>query len=275
MENKISFEGFSDFEFNIEYSELERKNHFKQIDNHVHSECEIYINLTGDISFMVDNEVYEVERGNAIIVKPDEYHHCIYRSDKLHKHFWILISVNGNENILELFMKKNTSDSLIITKDEEKEELIEICNKLLDKELDKYERYILFFKLLKLLRDGQKNKNSLYKNNLPEDVIFAMDYINRNLSGNILIKDIATDAFVSVNTLERHFKENLNLSPTEYIKDRRLIEAARLLRLKKSVLEAAMESGFCDSSYFIVCFKEKFKMTPFAYKKKNCEKINE
>ena len=53
MENKISFEGFSDFEFNIVYSELERKNHFKQIDNHVHSECEIYINLTGENIFKI------------------------------------------------------------------------------------------------------------------------------------------------------------------------------------------------------------------------------
>lgn len=265
MQHNLNFNGFSNFDFSITYSALDRKNHSHQIEAHVHNECEIYINLTGDVAFMVNNEIYDVKRGNAIIVKPNEYHHCIYKSDKIHKHFWILISVNGNENILEPFFMKE--ESLIITMDKSKDSLIEVCNKLLNDNPEKYEKYILFFKLLKILSDGQKNKISSYKNNLPEDVIFAMDYINKNLSDEIIIKNIARLAFVSVNTLERHFKENINMSPMEYLKDRRLAFAAELLRKQYSVLEASMQSGFCDCSYFIVCFKEKFKMTPLAYKK--------
>lgn len=269
MEKNITFGGFSDFNFKISYNELHKKTHFFQIDTHVHTECEIYINLSGDISFMVDDEIYDVNRGDAIIVSPNQYHHCIYKSNELHKHFWILISVNGNEHILEPFFNKaNKQGALIVPDEEDREELISLCFSLCENNLDKYDRYILFFKLLKLLQSGQKGIRVPQKKDLPNDIIFAIDYINKNLCQNISVTDIAKSAYVSVNTLERHFREKLNMSPTAFIKDKRLICSAKLLRKGKSVLDAAMESGFCDSSYFIVCFKEKFKMTPLAYRKK-------
>ncbi len=270
MNKDIKLDGFSDFNFKIEYGELYRETHFFQIDAHVHSECEIYINLSGDIAFMVGDEIYDVKRGDAVIVSPDEYHHCIYKSDALHKNFWILIQVNGNEHILEPFFDKNEgTGALTVLSASEKDELISVCFSLCEDELDKFERYILFFKLLKLLKAGRRNIRKYRENDLPNDMIFAIDYINKHLSQNISISDISKAAFVSINTLERHFREKLNMSPSAFIKDKRLAYAAKLLREGKNVLDAAMESGFCDSSHFIVCFKEKFKMTPLAYRKKN------
>lgn len=266
MSKNIKFSGFSDFDFRITYSEKVRKEHFFQIDSHVHTECEIYINLSGDISFMVDDKIYDIEPGDVIIVGPNEYHHCIYRSDELHRHFWILISVNENQNILEPFFNKEDFGALVRLNLCDKENLISICNHLQSDALDECEKYILFFKLMRLLK-SEKTIHTTRENTLPKDIISAIDYINKHLSQNISITDIAKSAFVSINTLERHFRENLNMSPTAFIKDKRLIYSAKLLRSGKNVLDAAMESGFCDSSHFIVCFKKKFKMTPLVYKK--------
>ena len=41
-------------EFSVSCSETPRKTHRFQIDNHCHDCCEIYVNVTGDVSFMVE-----------------------------------------------------------------------------------------------------------------------------------------------------------------------------------------------------------------------------
>ena len=39
---------------------------------HIHSFCEVYLNLSGDVSFVVEDSVYPVGRGDIIITKPNE-----------------------------------------------------------------------------------------------------------------------------------------------------------------------------------------------------------
>ena len=81
------------------YSETNVHEHIFQIDRHFHNQYEIYLNLSGDVSFMVEGNVYPVTRGDMIVTKAYEYHNCIYRSDKPHKHYWILFAFE-DETIL-------------------------------------------------------------------------------------------------------------------------------------------------------------------------------
>ena len=102
---------------------------------------------------------------------------------------------------------------------------------------------------------------------LPTDVSLALEYVNAHLADNLTITTIAKAANVSVNTLERHFRDTLRITPTEFIKRKRLSMAAELLKAGYSVLEAGLESGFCDSSHFILLFRKNFGITPFKYQK--------
>ncbi len=264
MRREIKLEGFSTFNFKLSHGKHTKETHVYQIEAHTHEELEIYVNVSGDISFMVENKIYDVERGNIIIAKPNEQHHCIYRSNAEHEFFWILIPIN--RELLKPILQNNNKN-LIVLSSEEGEELIEICKKLSEQSFLEYEKYILFFKLLEFLQKGKHYSEKFSEDSIPKDIIFALEYINNNLNQEIKIKDIANASFVSINTLERHFKERFNQSPNEFIRKRRLFLATVLLREGKSVQESAMESGFCDSAHFIYLFKKEFGITPLKYQK--------
>ena len=83
----------------------------------------------------------------------------------------------------------------------------------------------------------------------------------------ITVKDIADAAYVSVSTLERYFEKNLRLSPSEYLKKRRLSHAAELLKNGTSVTDACHFSGFADCSKFIQLFRKHYGVTPLKWKK--------
>ena len=208
--------------------------------------------------------------GSIIISKPYEYHHCVYHSDEVHKHFVILLSIPDGDNGKKLFSKfldrpLGENNSLVLQKNEEKE-LFSICFSLSEKNLSFSEKYALTFRLLMLIEKSE----ALYQSQktYPQELDSAIRYIDKNFKDPTLsIEKIALLSGLSVNTLERYFKKFITISPTSYIKKKRLASAAELLFMGKTVSEASDFSGFSDCSHFISTFKKHFKMTPLQYKK--------
>ena len=264
-ENSVLYSSIEPFNMKVSYVETLGAPHEELHSSHVHPECEIYINLTGDVSFMVENRIYPVFSGSIIITRPYEYHHCIYHSDAVHKHFWILFSSGGNESILERFFNRSLGDkNLLILSAEKHKELFDICFKLCDNGLSESEKYYLFFRLINLLDSANiPEKNEVHSRVLSS----ALGFVEEHLSESITVVDIAEQAHVSVNTLERHFAESLKMTPSSYLKKKRLSNAAEILYNGGTVMEACQSSGFVDYSSFIATFKKAYGITPLKYKK--------
>ena len=268
-QKKLVVDGIRPFELVCNYVECYYDEAEMSNKAHIHDACEIYINLSGDVSFIVEDRVYLVNPGNAIITRPNEYHHCIYHSDALHKHFCIFFTCWGNEGILTEFFQRILGEKNLVVLEEEQSRLLnKLCFDLMEKDLNQMSGLLTFLKIINLLDCGREESETTLPEKLPTDVEGALEYINANIASELSVAAIAKAVSVSVNTLERHFKASLQVSPTELIKRKRLYRAAELLRSGCSVQEAAMESGFCDSSYFIGLFRERFSMTPLKYKKK-------
>jgi AraC-like DNA-binding protein len=91
----------------------------------------------------------------------------------------------------------------------------------------------------------------------------AIHYIESNLFARIELEDIARHAGASVSTLTRHFTKMTNTTPFNYIKNRRLDEAMRLLKLRRhSVAEVALLVGYENFGAFTDAFKQKFSKLP-------------
>lgn len=266
LSTKNSFKAIRPFEIKSSYIELDSHSPENVLDSHIHNECEIYINLSGDVSFIVEDNIYPIIPGIIIITRPYEYHHCVYHSNKLHKHFWILFSATGNEYLFDKFYNRKAGENnlLILEKDKTKE-LISICEKFTYGTESEFEKYFNFFSIINLICNAATPDNSvaLY----PDIVVKAMAYINDNLSYHISVGEISKKVNVSINTLERYFMKFLNITPTEYIKKKRLSNAARLLSEGYSVTEASENSGFPNCSGFISLFRKTYGQTPYTYKK--------
>ena len=267
----INFPSLLPFEVNASYVEINRKSPENQHDSHVHPECEIYINLSGDVSFMVEKQVYPVSRGSIVITRPYEYHRCIYHSDELHRHFWILFSTPSDSDAVRLSMFKKFFDrptgqnNLLFLEPASEEELISLCHDLSSGELDGERKFSVFFRIIELI--GTAKEISPKETRFPAEIDSALALINKSYTDPALkISYIADEVGVSVNTLERYFRRHLSSSPTDYIKKKRLAAAAKMLSRGGSVSEVSERCGFSDYSHFIALFKKAYGTTPLKYK---------
>jgi len=256
-------------DFSIRYVNLDAISPLNQSEPHIHKECEIYLNLSGDVAFEVENRMYPVKRGSVIITRPYEYHHCIYRSNQVHKHYWITFSADKNETFLKMFFdREKGEDNLIILEEENLDRVCVILEDMLNKDTDPLQQRIDFLQFIHIL-DSSKREGYIVNSPdyLPIDVSTAIQYMYDNLTENLDINEIAQKCNVSVNTLERHFKESLQMTPFATLRKLRMIRSLDYLRKGYSVADAASFSGFPDYSNFIQLFRKQFGMTPFQYKK--------
>jgi AraC-like DNA-binding protein len=95
------------------------------------------------------------------------------------------------------------------------------------------------------------------------EVSRAIKFIEANLFSEIDSKAIASFARLSVPTLFRKFKDQLGMTPREYIVKRRMDEAMTLLkRGDHSVTDVALLVGYQDIAAFSKRFTRHFKRNP-------------
>ncbi len=248
------------------YAEIDGESPENVFDSHVHEDCEIYINLTGDVSFVVENHIYPIHSGDIIITRPYEYHHCVYNKPDLHKHFCIWFSSAGNEWLFDRFFDRmlGTGNHLVLSPDQS-DATIALCHHMLQDDVPESIRYYQFFKLIRMIQNA--DIIDYREERYPRDITYAVDYIAHHFFEPITVADMAKLANVSLNTLERHFLQYLHVSPSAYIQKKRLSNAIKLLAEGSSVTEAALQSGFADYSNFIALFKKSYGTTPLQYKK--------
>ncbi len=266
---KFSLPKMSNVDFSISYVNIDATSPLNQNETHIHKECEIYLNLSGDVSFEVERRIYPVSRGSVIITRPYEYHHCIYHSNVPHKHFWITFSAEQDEELLRLFFQREKgNDNLIILSEEQLNELCSVLNDLLKNDADLFTRRINFLQIFRILSEGKGAQPLDYMENLPSDVEKALLYMDEHLVEDISVETLSAACNVSVNTLERHFKEAIGVTPFAMLRKKRLIASMEYLRNGKTVTEAALKSGISDYSNYIQLFRKQFGVTPLQYKKK-------
>lgn len=260
--------GLAPFSLLAKYVELYADSPLNENEDHIHGECEIYVNLSGDVAFAVEGTVYPIRPGTVVITRPSEYHHCIYRSSRLHRHFWILFSTVGNERLFDLFFdRKAGTGNLLILPQEEQEALFSLCKTLSDNETSELARYACFFRLIELL--GHASTAVPLGEQSDETVLRALSYMEKHLNEPLTVSEVARACSVSVNTLERRFAQALRTTPRLYLRQKRLAYAKEILRQGCGVTEAADKSGFSDTSGFITHFKSAYGITPLQYKKEN------
>lgn len=240
-------------------------------EDHIHDLYELYINLSGDVSFLVDGNLYPIARGDVVISCPNDVHRCIYHSDCVHEHFciWFKDFPLAQENLEAKFREIK----LVSLPDEQKEQLIEYCFNAY-KNLSKEDPLIGFriiheiYGIFDLVCSTASESFSVQAQSLPESFSCIIDYINQNYGdSNCTVSNICEKFYISKSTLCRRFRRYFQTTPSDYLESKRLSESKRMLLAGHSVQNVCLNCGFSDCSYFIMRFRMKFGISPYKYKK--------
>ena len=94
------------------------------------------------------------------------------------------------------------------------------------------------------------------------------EYINEHFASDCSLQKLADTVNLSPNHLHIIFKQSVGLTPYEYAVSKRIERAKSLIMAgEKSMLEIAIETGFCSQSHFNKVFKTKTGITPTEYRK--------
>jgi len=96
----------------------------------------------------------------------------------------------------------------------------------------------------------------------------VIEFIDANLGRRLELDDLAAASCLSAVYFGRQFKRTTDMSPHQFVIQRRVERAKRLLTsTTQSIVEIAAACGFCHQEYLTRVFRMKCGTTPFAYRK--------
>lgn len=103
---------------------------------------------------------------------------------------------------------------------------------------------------------------------ITEPVMLAIQYIEENYDKNPSLEEVSHVANLSAGHLSKLFLSQLGMSYTEYFNNIRIRHVEILLtQTSKTIMEIAMETGYCNGDYLSAQFKKLTGMSPTAFRK--------
>ena len=114
----------------------------------------------------------------------------------------------------------------------------------------------------------EKYPTDLILSNVSDIILDVIYYIDTHYDKNLSLKKVSKTFGFSESHFSRLFKKEMGITYSAYFQSVKLSHAEQLLsNSQKTVEEIADITGFADSSYLCHVFKEKYGLTPNAYRK--------
>jgi len=100
----------------------------------------------------------------------------------------------------------------------------------------------------------------------------AIEYIRTHLSAGLTVKAVSEAVFCSQAALAAAFRREIGSTVARYIEDLLMFEARRLLLSSgRTIGEISASLGYCDQFYFSRRFRNRFAMSPKAFRNQRAE----
>lgn len=249
---------------------------FNMPNAHYHNHHEIYYLISGKRKYFIENQIYNVNKGDIVLIPKGVLHKTIIADNSYHQR--LLISFNDsmlypdyNDQIQKCFNQYYYHMPNALSGQAEML-LLKIENEY--KKNDVFGENIIKGILLEffafLIRNSDKFSSEQSKTKSDNRIQQIATYLSENYDKDINLIDIARLYAISPEHLSRKFKKVTGFGFSEYLTLVRVKQAEKLLSSAKiPVTEVASLCGFNDSNYFSAVFKKTTGISPVKYKKLN------
>ncbi len=247
---------------------------------HNHGFYEIYMLLNGKVTFRVEERMYELDKGDILIIDPMEFHQpFVETAGNGYERFVLWISKELMDRITledpEVGGCFGTGNNLVRPSGTESIRVIELMQKLVDEAYsDRYAGKLMTKSLLagilaeiyRAYRAGlERDKADAEEPTLVSRVI---SYIGEHYAEDITLSSIAKEHFVSKYYLSHVFGKTVGTGVYRYVIQKRLSSAREMLENGYTPGEACVKSGFHEYTNFYRAFLNEYGLPPIKAPKR-------
>ena len=248
-----------------------------EIDFHYHDFHKVLIHLSGNTSYSIEGQTFDLQADDIVFVTAGEVHRPIFHDDSTYERIIIYISKKflaeysqaGNDlsycfknamekgsHVLRMHSFKNSKVAAAVSRLTANLGKDDYANELL--------MQVLFLEfMVELNRAAIGNEveyiNTNYAGSKIGDIIH---YINEHLKEDLSVDVIAGQFFLSRYYLMHTFKEETGYTIGNYITIKRLSHAQALIDAGTSITVAAEQAGFGTYSTFLRAYKKTYGTSP-------------
>jgi AraC-like DNA-binding protein len=245
-------------------------------EKHKHDFIEIVYVERGEAEQRIDDNVYNVKRGDVVFINYGSEHSFVGSEDYCYYNVCfnpeIMGKVVDNSNALALLSltafnelrKENNCGKISFSAQDSKdvEFVLERMKREMDEKKEGYGRVIENY--LSILFSYMLRRSLLPEifssSNVWENLV---QYISSNPDGELTLDALAKRCFYNPSYFSRVFKQKMGISVSEYVRERRMDKAKSLLQnTNKTVEKITEEVGYSDRSAFYHAFIKAFGCSP-------------
>ncbi|PRX29348.1 AraC family transcriptional regulator [Orenia metallireducens] len=279
MENHFHYE--SQNKYNIAQSKSMTLPKFQL---HVHDCYELYYFISGDVTYYIEGQSYEIKNNDILIINNQELHKPVFNSDLTYErmtiHFnpeYISKYNNDNFNLLQCFEERKPGHL-------NKIDHYNIYAYKIDHYFDKIIDYIrrkppeaevmietTFIQILVLLNKIYSQTDNLHIKSVDCDpkITRILNFINNNLNRKITLKILQNKFHLDKYYICHLFKENTGFTILQYIRYKKIMKSKEMLLQGITCNEVSISLGFGDYSSFYRSFKDILGISPREFIKIN------
>ncbi|MGN8707308.1 AraC family transcriptional regulator [Bacillota bacterium HCP3S3_E9] len=253
---------------------------------HCHDGYEVLMMKRGNVDMQIEDRMITLQPGDIVLIPPYVFHFARQQSTDTYcrvvlnmKEALIQSLIASNESyrhITDVFYQ--TPDYHIHVNGSTLRQLIDLACALeatSGSKADAYGATILSKSLLLIILvilNRQAAASSVapilpqtQAPSMPKVVTDVIHYVDQNLAGDLSVSGIAESVHLNSVYLTRRFRQYSGLSLQQYIIEKRLAEAKRMLRNGQSPTEVCYACGFNNYSNFSRTFTNHVKISPRQY----------
>ncbi|MBR6259121.1 MAG: helix-turn-helix domain-containing protein [Oscillospiraceae bacterium] len=256
---------------------------------HYHDFDKIVFFISGRVNYMVDGVTYPLAGGDVLLVRRFALHRADIDVSEPYERVIIYIGTDFAERcstedtrLLMCFDDTQRSGKCLIRGGKGSRGLWESLSRLEsaaasnDYGADVLARAEIVRLLVLICRMGKgRPENPNVDDKSLKRIEETLRYISENPAEDLSVASLASRCFYSRYHFMRLFREVTGMTVHNYVREKRLMRAARLLIRGTSSAEAAALSGFGDYSAFQRAFKEEFGVSPSKFRETGLSELPE
>ncbi len=256
------------------------RNRFHDSPFHQHSDhIELYLFMAGDATFYTKKQAFPLKRGYLLAIPNGVWHRAVTHDSSPYERIFLNISVplikalsTTQTDLFRCFKTNNDDEIRIYTLNETTfDRFVSLCDQLISTLNQTHfgndiSQRILLSQILLLVNQIRQIKQPP-QNIIPPFLEKVTHFIDDNLAKDLSLATFGQHFYLNPNYLDRNFKNYMGLTLHQYVTERRLELAKRLLKSGKNVTETCSECGFGNYSNFIRLFTHQVGISPGKYKK--------